>query len=79
MLRRDENTEDSAEASALDDTAWLNQPLFVVEYAPREPAPRMGIRPHAVLGYSLGEYVAATIAGVLPLDGALALVAGRAR
>ncbi len=76
MLRRDE---DSAEASALDDTRIAQPALFVVEYALASLLLEWGIRPHAVLGYSLGEYVAATIAGVLPLDGALALVAGRAR
>jgi len=72
MLRRDEG-------SALDDTRLAQPALFVVEYALASLLLEWGIRPHAVLGYSLGEYVAATIAGVLPLDGALALVAGRAR
>ena len=72
MLSRDE-------ASALDDTRLAQPALFVVEYALASLLLEWGIRPQAVLGYSLGEYVAATIAGVLPLDGALALVAGRAR
>ncbi|HEY2739933.1 MAG TPA: acyltransferase domain-containing protein, partial [Thermoanaerobaculia bacterium] len=75
MLRRDED----AAPSALDDTRLAQPALFVVEYALASLLLEWGIRPHAVLGYSLGEYVAATIAGVLPLDGALALVAGRAR
>lgn len=38
-----------------------------------------GIQPRALLGYSLGEYVAACLAGVLTLGDALKLVVGRAR
>jgi acyl transferase domain-containing protein len=38
-----------------------------------------GIRPRALLGYSLGEYTAACLAGVMSLADAIALVAGRAR
>ena len=38
-----------------------------------------GIKPAAMIGHSLGEYVASTLAGVLELDDALLLVAERAR
>ncbi|HYH46732.1 MAG TPA: type I polyketide synthase, partial [Thermoanaerobaculia bacterium] len=59
---------------------WLAQPaVFAVEYALAQLLIGWGIRPQAVIGYSLGEYVAACLAGVLSLDSALLLVARRAR
>jgi len=58
----------------------LAQPLvFVVEYALAQLLLQWGLRPQAMLGYSLGEYVAACLAGVLSLKDALRMVAGRAR
>ncbi|HEX4606147.1 MAG TPA: amino acid adenylation domain-containing protein, partial [Candidatus Angelobacter sp.] len=53
--------------------------LFVVEYAMAQLWMSWGIQPAAMIGHSLGEYVAATVAGVLELDDALMLVAERAR
>jgi len=53
--------------------------LFAVEYALAQTLIAAGIRPHAMIGHSLGEYVAATLAGVFSLDDALALVALRGR
>jgi malonyl CoA-acyl carrier protein transacylase/NAD(P)-dependent dehydrogenase (short-subunit alcohol dehydrogenase family) len=53
--------------------------LFTVEYAMAQLWISWGIKPAAMIGHSLGEYVAATLAGVLELDHALLLVAERAR
>ncbi len=55
------------------------QPLtFVLEYALAQLLMQWGIRPQALLGYSLGEYVAACLAGVFTLEDALRVVARRA-
>ncbi len=58
----------------------LTQPaLFVVEWALARQLAAWGIAPKAMLGHSIGEYVAAALAEVFSLDDALALVAARGR
>lgn len=58
--------------------AYVLQPaLFTVEYALARTLMDQGIQPTAVVGHSLGEYVAACIAGILDLEDALTLVAAR--
>ncbi|MFE9692972.1 type I polyketide synthase [Micromonospora sp. NPDC005806] len=62
------------------DETWLTQPtLFAVEYALAELLRHRGLRPAALAGHSLGEYVAACLAGVFTLSDALATVAVRGR
>ncbi|MFD3806472.1 type I polyketide synthase [Streptomyces sp. NPDC058619] len=52
--------------------------LFCLEHAMARTLIDLGIRPAALLGHSLGEWVAAVLAGVIGLDDAMAAVARRA-
>jgi acyl transferase domain-containing protein/acyl carrier protein len=53
--------------------------LFVVEYALAQLLMKWGIRPAAMIGHSLGEYVAACLSGVFTLEEALRVVSERGR
>ncbi len=66
-------------AHDLEQTAIAQPALFAVEYALAQLWSEWGVRPAAMLGHSVGEYVAACLAGVLTLADALALVAERGR
>lgn len=58
----------------------ITQPaLFVIEYSFAKLLEEWGIRPQAMIGHSIGEYVAACLAGVFTLQEALKLVAMRGR
>ncbi|MFP2902772.1 type I polyketide synthase, partial [Corallococcus sp. 4LFB] len=65
--------------------ALLRQPrlglpaLFVTSYALAQQWLAWGLKPQALIGHSLGEYVAACLAGVFSLKDALALVCLRGR
>ena len=66
-------------AEKLNQTAVIQPVIFAVEYALAKLLMSWGIRPQAMLGYSVGEYVAACLSGVLSLPDAIKLVAERAR
>ncbi len=68
-----------ADAAALEHTVNAQPVLFAVEYAYAQLWLSWGLRPVAMIGHSLGEYVAATLAGVFELEAALALVCLRGR
>ncbi|MBE8994630.1 non-ribosomal peptide synthetase/type I polyketide synthase [Microcystis aeruginosa] len=61
----------------LEQTAYTQPTLFALEYSLAELWRSWGIEPAAVIGHSVGEYVAATVAGALSLEDGLTLIAKR--
>jgi acyl transferase domain-containing protein len=61
------------------DTIVAQPAIFSIEYSLAQLWLSWGIRPQAMLGHSIGEFVAATLAGVFSLEDALSLVAERGR
>lgn len=78
LLRRGNEPRDEA-SRRLDRTEYAQPAVFVVEHALAKLLMSWGIRPQAMIGYSIGEYVAACLSGALSLEDALALVAKRAK
>lgn len=70
---------DTPETLNINDTLYSQPSLFVFEYALAKWWQELGIKPDYLMGHSLGEYVAATVAGVMSLEDALKLVCARAR
>jgi len=52
---------------------------FIFDYSLARLLMRWGVQPHAMIGHSFGEYVAACLSGILSLEDALKLVAARGR
>ncbi|MCB8976725.1 MAG: acyltransferase domain-containing protein [Ardenticatenaceae bacterium] len=63
----------------LQETIIAHPLVFSVEYALARQLMAWGLQPQGLIGYSLGEYVSATLAGVLRLEDAITLVARRAQ
>ncbi|MEH1015773.1 SDR family NAD(P)-dependent oxidoreductase [Micromonospora sp. CPCC 206060] len=70
---------DPAALRLVRDPAYGLPALFTVSLATARLLSRWGVRPDVVVGHSLGEYVAAVVAGALPVADAAALVRVRSR
>jgi amino acid adenylation domain-containing protein len=67
----------SDSASRINQTIYAQPAIFAIEYALAQLWISWGIVPSAMVGHSVGEYVAACLSGVLSLDDALNLIVAR--
>lgn len=67
------------QTNLINQTAYTQPALFSIEYALAQLWLSWGIKPTAVTGHSIGEYVAACVAGVFSLEDGLKLATARGR
>lgn len=68
-----------SDASILNQSIYTQPALFCLEYSLAKLWHSFNVQPHVLVGHSLGEYVAACIAGVFTLEDAIGMVATRAK
>jgi phthiocerol/phenolphthiocerol synthesis type-I polyketide synthase E len=78
MLGRSADESDDPETARLNRTRFAQPALFTIEYATARLWQSFGVHPDVLIGHSMGEYVAACLAGVLSLPDALRLITARA-
>ena len=67
------------ESETLNQSLYTQPALFCLEYALAKLWQSFGVQPTILVGHSLGEYVAACLAGVFSLEDAIRIVAKRAQ
>jgi len=71
--------DDSKTHEDFNNILYTHPAIFCVEYSLTQVLHERGVRPKRVLGYSLGEYVAAVVAGMLSLEDGLKIVVYQAK
>ncbi len=79
MLSSRVNKSADTNSQKLNQTIYAQPALFTLEYALAKLWIHLGITPDAIVGHSMGEYVAACLADVFTLEDALKLIAIRAK
>ncbi|MCX6584830.1 MAG: amino acid adenylation domain-containing protein [Candidatus Aminicenantes bacterium] len=79
----EENESDRSHGSyktyTIDQTEITQPVIFIIEYALAKLLMAWGVKPHAMIGHSIGEYTAACLSGVFSLADALTVVAWRGK
>jgi acyl transferase domain-containing protein len=77
MLAGNTPPPEDEDSRRLNQAAYLQPALFTIEYALARLWSELGLVPQAIVGHSMGEYVAACLAGVFSLEDALRLIVRR--
>jgi acyl transferase domain-containing protein/NAD(P)-dependent dehydrogenase (short-subunit alcohol dehydrogenase family) len=77
MLAGNTQSPEDEDSRRLNQAANLQPALFTIEYALAQLWSELGVTPQAIVGHSMGEYVAACLAGVFSLEDALRLIVRR--
>ena len=72
-----DHRESPLQSDRIDQTEIAQPLIFIIEYSLAKLLMNWGIKPYAMIGHSIGEYVAACLSGVFSLEHALKLVALR--